>query len=78
MPKKGTSSLKQKKRTAEFHIFQSVYNNSQNIWDKLQFSCEIAHYEQNLISVFQDLFAGINKTFILVGGLGTRLSFYEV
>ena len=31
---------------------------------------------KSLISVFQEFFASINKMFILVGGLGTRLSFY--
>ena len=40
--------------------------------------CEIAHYGKNLISVFQELFASIDKIFILAGRLGTRLSFYEV
>ena len=29
-------------------------------------------------SVFQEFSSSINKTFILSGGLGTRLSFYEV
>ena len=32
---------------------------------------------ENLISVFQDFFASINKTFILVGRMSTRLSSYE-
>ena len=27
---------------------------------------------------FQEFFASFDKTFILAGGLGTRLSFYEV
>ena len=31
-----------------------------------------------LISVFQEFTSSINKTLILAGGLGTRLSFYEV
>ena len=41
-------------------------------------SCEIAHYEKILISVFQEFVANINKIFILAGRLGTRLTFYEV
>ena len=36
------------------------------------------HYGKILISVFQEFFASIDKIFILAGGLGTRLSFYEV
>ena len=36
------------------------------------------HYEKNLISVFQEVFASINKTIIFAVALGTRLSFYEV
>ena len=32
---------------------------------------------EKLISVFQKFFAIIDKMFILAGGLGTRLSFYE-
>ena len=42
------------------------------------FSSEIANYLKSLMSNFQELFASINKTFILAEGLGTRLSFYEV
>ena len=33
---------------------------------------------KSLISVFQEFFASINKIFILVERLGTRLLFYEV
>ena len=43
---------------------------------KLMFSCEIVHYWKDLISVFQKLFSSTDK--ILRGGLGNRLSFYEV
>ena len=43
---------------------------------KLMFSCKIVHYEESLISAFQEFFASIKKTFILAGGLGTGLSFY--
>ena len=53
-------------------------NNLQNIWDQLKFSCEIAHHRKSLISVFQEFSDSINKTFILAGRLGARLSFYEV
>ena len=53
-------------------------NNSQNISDSLLFSCEIAHNNKILISVFQELSASTNKTFILERILGTRLSFRRV
>ena len=39
---------------------------------------KIADNGKSLISVFQEFTATINKTFILAGRLGTRLSFYEV
>ena len=42
------------------------------------FSCEIAKYGKNLIAIFEEFFATIGKILILVGGLGTRLSFCEV
>ena len=38
------------------------------------FSCEIAHYERSLISVFQELFFSFNNFFILAVGLGAGLS----
>ena len=44
------------------------YNHSQNIWDWLQFSCEIVHCGRGLISVLQEFFAIINKISILAGG----------
>ena len=53
-------------------------NHSQNIWDKLWFSFETAHYLKSLIFVFQEFFACIDKIFILIGRLGNRLSFNEV
>ena len=40
-------------------------------------SCEIAHYEKSLISVFQEFFASISKIFTLTRRLATRLSLYE-
>ena len=43
----------------------------------LVFSCGIAHSGGGLISV-QECFASVNKMFILVRGLGVRLSLYEV
>ena len=55
-----------------------MLNNSQNVWHYLWFSCEIVHNRKCLISVFQEFFASINKTFILAGRLSTGLSFYEV
>ena len=33
--------------------------------------------QKSLISVFQELSASINKTFVFAGRLGTMLSFYE-
>ena len=30
----------------------TIRNHGQNIWDKLQFSCNIAHYKKNLVSIF--------------------------
>ena len=42
------------------------------------YSFHIMHYEKNLIFVFQGFSASIDNIFILAGGLGTRLSFYEV
>ena len=51
----------------------TFYNHGQNIWEKVQFSYETPHYGKILISVFQQLFASINKIFILGGGLCTRL-----
>ena len=41
------------------------------------FSCEIAHYGKGLISVSEEVFASIDKTFILAGRLGTGLFFLE-
>ena len=38
----------------------------------------IAHYEKSLISIFQEIFATIDKILILAGGLYTGVSFYGV
>ena len=46
-----------------------TFNHSQNIWDKLYFSCEIEHYGKSSISIFQELLTCTDKTFILTGGL---------
>ena len=53
-------------------------NGSQDMWDWLWFSCEIVHSGKNLIFLFQEVSASIDKAFILAGGLGTGLSFYGV
>ena len=37
-----------------------------------QFSCEVVLYGKNLISVFQQIFASTDKTYILGRGLSTR------
>ena len=42
------------------------------------FSCGIAHSDKNLISIFQEFSSSVNGEFILVEGLGARLSFYVV
>ena len=39
------------------------------IWGWLWFSCGVAHCGKELISVFQEFFASIDKTFIFAGGL---------
>ena len=44
----------------------------------LTLSCGIAHSRKSLISIFQEFSASANEAFISVGGLGARLSFYEV
>ena len=48
------------------------FNHSQNIHEKLWFSCEIAHYEKLSISVFQEIFTSADNIFISGGGLSTR------
>ena len=45
----------------------------QNIWDKLWFLCEIAHYAKRLISIFKKFCVSIDKIFILQGRLGSSL-----
>ena len=57
-------------KTLDNLFSQSIrnYNLSQNIRDKLKFSCEIAHYRKSSISVF----TSNNKIFILGGELSTR------
>ena len=50
---------------------------SQDIWDYLLFSCEIAHSRKSLISILQEFSSSIDKAFILAGGVGTGVSFYE-
>ena len=52
---------KSSKTEQVFYIFKIIYNHSQNIWDQLKFSCEIAHYRNSLFSVFQEVSATINK-----------------
>ena len=42
-----------------FYIYKNC--KSMGTWEKLVFSCPIAHYEKILIFVFQQLFASINK-----------------
>ena len=46
-------------------------NHSQNILDKLQFSCEIAHYGKSSISIFQEIFVSTDKLIFSGGSLST-------
>ena len=62
-----------RKRSAFSKQCKACYNPGQNISDKLQFFCEIAPYGKSSISVFQEFFASIDKSFILGAGLSTRL-----
>ena len=51
-----------------------------NIWPKLQSFTQYLRnstIREKFNFCFQEFFASINKIFILAGGLGTRLSFYE-
>ena len=54
-----------------------LYNKESTIIHKI-FETNPNYYGKSLISVFQKFFASINKTFILAGGLDTRLSFNGV
>ena len=58
----------------------SRVSHSQDIWGWLWFSCGGVgvHCGKGFISFFQGFFGSINKILILLGGLDTRLSFYEV
>ena len=60
------------------YIRLKPYKLSQNIWGKLYFFCEVAHYGKSSISIFQDFFASTNKIFISGGGLSTKLSSMKV
>ena len=56
----------------------SRYNHSQSIWQLILGFMQNGragkqHYGKSLTSVFRDFLASINKTYILPGGLGTRL-----
>ena len=51
---------------------------SQNVWDKLEFSSDVAHNGKRLISVSPKFFSSINQTILFVERLGTGLWFYEV
>ena len=46
------------------------HDHLQNIWEKLWFSCEIAHYRKSSISVFREIFVSTDK--ILISGGGTE------
>ena len=53
-------------------LILETYNHSQNIWDKLYFSLEIAHYGKNSVSIFQKILASTDKNIVSGGGLNTR------
>ena len=53
-------------------------NYSQNIWERLLFSCEIAHYGKSSISVFQEIFISNDKIFISGGGMSIRQKLFDV
>ena len=53
-------------------------NHEQNIWDKLLFSCEIGHFGKSSVSIFHEIFASIDKIFILGARLCSRVKFYKV
>ena len=51
------------------------------IWCSLRgwrFSFGVAHCVRGLFAIFLGFYATIDKIFILAGGLGTRVSFYEI
>ena len=45
--------------------FKASNNYGQNIWDKLQFPCEIRHYGKSSVSIFQNFFASIEKDYFV-------------
>ena len=51
---------------------------SRDVLDWLWFSCGVAHCGEGFIAIFRNFFASIGKILILAGGIGTRLSFFEV
>ena len=42
-----------------------TYIHSQNVWDKLQFLCELSFHETSPISTFQETFISSDESFIL-------------
>ena len=50
-----------------------VYNNGRINLDKRKFSCEIEHYGESSISIFEECFTSTDEIFILGGRLGTKL-----
>ena len=51
-------------------------NNSQNILDKLQVSCQITSYWKSLISFSQEIFASTDKGFIFVFKINAKTDFF--
>ena len=51
-------------------------NNSQNILDKLQVSCQITSYWKSSISFSQEIFASTDKGFIFVFKINAKTDFF--
>ena len=58
-------------------FFSQYYKHGQNILERLQLLCEIAHYGKSSIPIFKESFASNDKIFFLGGRLGTRFYFHE-
>ena len=48
-----------------------------DVLDWFWFSCGVTHCGEGFIAIFRNFFASIGRILILVGGMGTRLSFFK-
>ena len=55
---------------ADYTGVSGSYGRERNIWEKLQFSFEIAQHGKNLISIFRQFAISVKK----ISGLGGRLA----